>query len=127
VASSADLVCNIHQKALLFPHFGQSIAVVGSVSGPFSESMTLRELPTFLSAYNKLELVTKPASLFPLSFVAEKPHLGQVKIFSSIFDFMRVSHLGQNFIKNSSVYFFNAGFIRPDISLIISDALVLAS
>ena len=73
------------------------MAVVGSVSGPLSESITLSELPTFLSEYNELEPLTMPVSLSPLSFVAENPHRGHVKIFSSIFDFIRVSHLGQNF------------------------------
>jgi hypothetical protein len=44
-------------------------------------------------------------SLSLISFVAENPHLGHVKIFSSIFDFIRVSHLGQNFIKTHHLIF----------------------
>jgi hypothetical protein len=49
VASSADRVCNIHQNATLFPHFGQSMVVVGKALGTLSESIILRELPELFS------------------------------------------------------------------------------
>ena len=62
-----------------------------------------------------------------LSFAEVSPHLGQVKMFSSIFVFIRVSQLGQNFIEKSSHYFFKEGLIAPDSSFIVSEALALAS
>jgi hypothetical protein len=113
VASSADLVCSIHQNAVLFPHLGHSIVVVGSAAGLLSVSITLRELLEMLSCMDETFLDNDSCS----SLSAVKPHFGHSTMPCSILGFMRVSHFGQNFKNNFTSYFFKFVFNVLAISL----------
>jgi hypothetical protein len=103
VASSADLVCNIHQNATLFPHFGQSTVVVGKALGTLSESIILSELPELFSGGAINFFVLDKGSCW--SFSAVKPHFGHNTTPCSILGFIRVSQLGQN-LKNDDLLSF---------------------
>jgi hypothetical protein len=108
VASSADLVCNIHQNATLFPHFGQSTVVVGNALGTLSESIILSELSGLLSgdAINFFFLGNGSSC----SLSAVKPHFGHNTTPCSILGFIRVSQLGQNLKKDDLLSFLQIFF-----------------
>lgn len=88
VASSADLVCSIHQNAMSCLQCGHSMLVVGSAS-MVSPSITVSE-PSELVFLLSCFLVFSSCPLLVL-----KPHFGHAIISSPGSGRRRVSHFGQ--------------------------------
>src|SRR5581483_148515 len=121
-ASSADLVCSIHQNAVSFLHWGHSMFVVGSASTVASPSITLSEASEPVFCFSATSFLPSPSP-----FLALKPHLGQLIISSPGAGLRRVSHFGQKRNLKKPRYFLRADLTMLEKSFEYSVAEVEAS